>query len=142
MNTRCRHDNAQRMKNPILAKKLENEVFNSIRNLGGGGLIYVYLKNIIINGTRHGCSGHFKNPANGVCVYVSTEKSSYAPLADKNLLRYAVDERDFSSASLGIDGKNEFYDDASLPGEIAKRLVLSMPVYTSPVAPRGKEGTK
>ena len=54
------------------------------------------LSNININGRKVGCSGFIINPENGVIVYVNTEKSCYYPLSDKNLVRYAKTDSDYT----------------------------------------------
>ena len=80
------------------------------------------LHNIIINGKRVGCSGHIQNVLNNKCVYVSTEKSCYQPLSDKNLVRYAADMKDYSSVSLGAKGRNQFVTNDELVGKIIDML--------------------
>ena len=52
-----------------------------------------FLKNILINGQKRGCSGFIKNKGNGSCVYVTTEKLGYTPL--HYMYRYADNEKDF-----------------------------------------------
>lgn len=56
------------------------------------------LSNININGAKRGCSGFIRNPKNGIVVYISTEKSCYRPLSDKNLVRFAKDTKDYGGA--------------------------------------------
>lgn len=80
------------------------------------------LHNIIINGKRVGCSGHIQNVLNNKCVYVSTEKSCYQPLSDKNMVRYAASMKDCSSVSLGAKGRNQFVTNDELVGKIIDML--------------------
>lgn len=49
------------------------------------------LQNMQRNGKQTGCYGHIMNILNGKCVYVTTERSCYQPIADKNMVRYAAD---------------------------------------------------
>ena len=54
-----------------------------------------YLKNILVNGQKRGCSGFVKNKKNGLIVYVDTEGSVLSSL--KNYMyRYADDIKDFT----------------------------------------------
>ena len=75
----------------LLAVKLRNAFKNS------WDYDYTYfLKNIVINGQKRGCSGFVKNNANGVCVYIYTEHSCAAP--GKNFMyRFADHEKQYSS---------------------------------------------
>lgn len=59
------------------------------------------LQNMQRNGKQTGCYGHIMNILNGKCVYVTTERSCYQPIADKNMVRYAADMKDYSSVLLG-----------------------------------------
>lgn len=43
------------------------------------------LQNMQRNGKQTGCYGHIMNILNGKCVYVTTERSCYQPIADKNI---------------------------------------------------------
>lgn len=45
------------------------------------------LQNMQRNGKQTGCYGHIMNILNGKCVYVTTERSCYQPIADKNMVR-------------------------------------------------------
>ena len=40
------------------------------------------LQNMQCNGKQTGCYGHIMNILNGKCVYVTTERSCYQPIAD------------------------------------------------------------
>lgn len=72
-----------------LSRKLLNQL--KVKETESKDLMLTHnLHNIIINGKRVGCSGHIQNVLNNKCVYVSTEKSCYQPLSDKNLVRYAA----------------------------------------------------
>lgn len=59
---------------------------------------------------------------NNKCVYVSTEKSCYQPLSDKNLVRYAASMKDYSSVSLCAKGRNQFVTNDELVGKIIDML--------------------
>lgn len=90
-----------------LSRKLLNQL--KVKETESKDLMLTHnLHNIIINGKRVGCSGHIQNVLNNKCVYVSTEKSCYQPLSDKNLVRYAASMKDYSSVSLGAKGRNQF----------------------------------
>ena len=72
-----------------LSRKLLNQL--KVKETESKDLMLTHnLHNIIINGKRVGCSGHIQNVLNNKCVYVSTEKSCYQPLSDKNMVRYAA----------------------------------------------------
>lgn len=112
-------------KKPYLARHLCNQMkkltaYNE--QTGEGMLASTTVRNIIVNGVKVGCSGHFTNSLTGTCVYVSTEKPVAAALSDKNLVRYAKDAKDFSSISLGVRGRNVFVEDAELPMTIFNML--------------------
>lgn len=86
---------SRKLLNQLKAKETESKDLMLTHNL----------HNIIINGKRVGCSGHIQNVLNNKCVYVSTEKSCYQPLSDKNLVCYAASMKDYSSVSLGAKGR-------------------------------------
>lgn len=74
-----------------LSRKLLNQL--KVKETESKDLMLTHnLHNIIINGKRVGCSGHIQNVLNNKCVYVSTEKSCYQPLSDKNMVRYAASD--------------------------------------------------
>lgn len=82
-----------------LSRKLLNQL--KVKETESKDLMLTHnLHNIIINGKRVGCSGHIQNVLNNKCVYVSTEKSCYQPLSDKNMVRYAASMKDYSSVSI------------------------------------------
>lgn len=94
-------------KTAYLSRKLLNQL--KVKETESTNLMLTHnLHNITINGKRVGCSGHIQNVLNNKCVYVSTEKSCYQPLSDKNLVRYAASMKDYSSVSLGAKGRNQF----------------------------------
>lgn len=89
-----------------LSRKLLNQL--KVKETESKDLMLTHnLHNIIINGKRVGCSGHIQNVLNNKCVYVSTEKSCYQPLSDKNMVRYAASMKDYSSVSLGAKGHKQ-----------------------------------
>lgn len=97
-----------------LSRKLLNQL--KVKETESKDLMLTHnLHNIIINGKRVGCSGH-------KCVYVSTEKSCYQPLSDKNMVRYAASMKDYSSVSLGAKGRNQFVTNDELVGKIIDML--------------------
>lgn len=103
---------SRKLLNQLKAKETENTNLMLTHNL----------HNIVINGKRVGCSGHIQNVLNDKCVYISTEKSCYQPLADKCLVRYAADMKDYSSNSLGAMGRNQFVTDDALISKIVDML--------------------
>lgn len=80
------------------------------------------LQNMQCNGKQTGCYGHIMNILSGKCVYVTTERSCYQPIADKNMVRYAADMKDYSSVSLGAKGRNQFVTNDELVGKIVDML--------------------
>lgn len=69
----------------------------SLRNrIAKQGNFEFQLKNILVNGSRRGCSGFIKNLDNGTIVYVNTEPSVYGPLSNKVLYRTARDFKDYT----------------------------------------------
>lgn len=74
------------------------------------------LEVIKINGTVRGCNGFITNPDNGLIVYVNTESSVYAPIANKILVRYANSAHDYRG------GLNNFVEVKDLPEEIINML--------------------
>ncbi len=103
---------SRKLLNQLKAKETESKDLMLTHNL----------HNNIINGKRVGCSGHIQNVLNNKCVYVSTEKSCYQPLSDKNLVRYAASMKDYSSVSLGAKGRNLFVTNDELVGKIIDML--------------------
>lgn len=104
-----------------LSRKLLNQL--KVKETESKDLMLTHnLHNIIINGKRVGCSGHIQNVLNNKCVYVSTEKSCYQPLSDKNLVHYAASMKDCSSVSLGAKGRNQFVTNDELVGKIIDML--------------------
>lgn len=93
----------------LLATKLKNRVLKE-------GNYAVELKNIDINGRKVGCSGFISNPKNDTVVYINTEKPVYQPLAYRNLIRYAVNNKDYKGLH------NNFVTDDRLVSEIVAML--------------------
>ena len=70
----------------LLSTKLRNQIKKELERKGKSYENYeIILKNTLINGSKRGCYGFVKKNTSNVVVYVNTEKSVYAPLADKNL---------------------------------------------------------
>lgn len=88
---------------------------NNLLKIKPEGLEF-HLKNIIINGSKRGCSGFVKNLENNKIVYINTEKSCYNPLADKNLYRLAESLTDYRGKT------NNFATDIDLAKEVIKML--------------------
>lgn len=101
----------------MLATKLKNQILLLNNDLP----LRFKLKNNTVNGRKVGCSGFITNIQSGACVYVDTEHSSYGPLSDKVLFRYAWDEKDFSSNRLK-NGYNHFCTDSELAASVLKLL--------------------
>ena len=97
------------MSNVLLMTKLKN----GLKKKGDYGF---KLSNTNINGRKVGCSGFVINPNNGVVVYVDTEKSCYAPLSDKNLVRYANSDHDYKGCI------NEWATDEEVVNKIISML--------------------
>lgn len=93
----------------LLATKLKNRIAKE-------GNYVVELKNIDINGRKVGCSGFVSNPENNVVLYIDTEKSFFYPHADKNLIRYALNNKDYTGCY------NIFVTDERLISEIVAML--------------------
>lgn len=98
---------------------LKTKICNQLKAILGDN-INISLKNIVINGSKRGCSGHITHTTTGNCVYINTEPSIFKPT--KVLWRYAKDENDFSSNSLGIQGINHFVDETNLISTISQAL--------------------
>lgn len=101
-----------------LATKLRNDI---ARANPGMNLQY-HLRNIIINGSKRGCSGFVVNADNGMCVYVNTEKLSYHPWGELVMYRYAKDTHDYSSNCLGVRGRNRWTSEKNLAANIIQLL--------------------
>lgn len=96
----------------LLATKLKNQIRRQAADTDLP--LAFFLQNISVDGKKRGCSGFIQNLQTGSTVYVNTEHSIYAPLADKSLYRYARDTKDYSSTSLS-NGWNNFCMDDELP---------------------------
>lgn len=101
---------------PLLKTKLSNQ----LKKLIPENEIKISLKNIIINGSKRGCSGHITYLKTGKCVYVTTEPLITDPR--KLMWRYAENEKDFTSNRIGIKGKNHFITEPELATTIIKAL--------------------
>lgn len=106
----------------LLATKLKNQILSQAADTGLP--LAFSLQNISVNGKKRGCSGFVQNLQTGSTVYVNTEHSVYAPLADKSLYRYARDTKDYSSTSLS-NGWNNFCTDNELPLQVLALLRAS-----------------
>jgi hypothetical protein len=73
--------------NPVLAVSVKNRL-----KLCDSGYEY-YLKNIVINGAKRGCSGFVKNPKNGKIIYLTTEPIWSTDV--RLMYRYAQDLKDW-----------------------------------------------
>lgn len=108
-------------KSAYLSRKLLNQL-RTLESDSGDMLLTYDLHNIALNGKKVGCSGHIANTLNGKCIYINTEKAIYQPLADKNLVRYAADMKDYTSIGLGVMGRNQFVTDDALASKIVDML--------------------
>ena len=86
-------------KNIILSRKLQN----AVKQKFDGDLTF-FLRNIVINGEKRGCSGFIRNNQNNTYVYVSTETIGFLPLGIGYLYRLADNEKDFT------DYRNRYSD--------------------------------
>ena len=75
----------------ILAVKLRNAIKKEAENSGLN--LEFSLRNIVINGSKRGCSGFIRNMRNDSVVYVDTEKLALSNL--HYMYRYAEDEHDY-----------------------------------------------
>lgn len=100
----------------ILATKLRNAFKKANKKYNYD--LQLDIKNIIINGKKHGCSGFVTNKENGSCVYVNTEKPYCLNLGV--MYRYADNNKDFTGYSNRWTGKN--YDVDSLADVILALL--------------------
>lgn len=73
-----------------------------------------FLKNVRVNGSLRGCSGHVVDSETGICVYLTTDVGSYEPLLEKAMYRIAKNERDYSSNSIR-NGYNRWTKVSGLP---------------------------
>lgn len=108
------------MKSPYLKTKLWNAVqkANVLYELD----LEESLHNISVNGRKRGCCGHIINKRNGKCVYLTTEEACGARFANKSMIRYAKDAKDFSYIALGCVGRNVFVEDIMLPTQVILML--------------------
>ncbi|MEE3439112.1 hypothetical protein [Ruminococcus sp.] len=80
---------------PLLKTKLKNQL-NKLNACNKQLNLEFYLNNIIINGSKRGCSGFVLNTDNNVCVYVDTEESYMASILEgKSMYRYADNIKDY-----------------------------------------------
>ena len=71
---------------PLLSTKLKNMIRRA--TACDGYEPEFSLENILINGSKRGCSGFIRNPLNGTVVYVNTEPCTYGGITGY-LYRYA-----------------------------------------------------
>lgn len=110
----------------LLSTKLKNQIKKELERKGKNYENYeIFLKNISINGSKRGCYGFVKNNTSNVVVYVNTEKSVFAPLADKNLVRYAKKMKDYGSAH----SFNQWAIDEELAEKVVKMLDIDYEKY-------------
>lgn len=81
------------MSTVILATKTKNTIEKANKANANLNLSY-YLHNIVINGSKRGCSGFVRNEDTGVCVYLTTEQCPAPNLGF--MYRYADNIKDFS----------------------------------------------
>ena len=103
------------MKGVYLATKTKNALYSYNRNY------VINLKNISINGAKHGCSGFVQNPSTGLTVYVTTEDNYF-------MCRYARDMNDY------VGGINRWADTfEELIMKVACLLKKEMPDPLCPI---------
>lgn len=103
----------------LLKTKLTNQLCEEAEKQGVN--IEIVLKNISVNGSKRGCSGHVINNSTGSCVYLNTEASVYGPLSDKVMYRLAKDAKDYSSNSLK-NGNNRWCKPEDLASSVIHTL--------------------
>lgn len=103
----------------LLKTKLTNQLCEEAKKQNIN--IEVILKNISVNGSKRGCSGHVINNYTGSCVYLNTEASVYGPLSDKVMYRLAKDAKDYSSNSLK-NGNNRWCKPENLASSVIHTL--------------------
>ena len=81
-----------------------------------------HIKNIAINKQKRGCSGHIVNTKTNVTVYVNTEETPLISLRGHCMCRYAQDNKDYSSDSLGTIGRNRWYEENDFSKAVAQML--------------------
>ena len=74
----------------ILSTKLKN----AISKANPSGEYEFCLKNVVINGSKRGCSGFVKSASNGSVVYVTTELTCMPQLGF--MYRYADNTKDYT----------------------------------------------
>ena len=110
----------------LLSIKLKNQIKKELESQGkNSGNYEIILKNTLVNGSKRGCWGFVKNNESNVVVYIDTEKSVFAPLADKNLVRYAKNMKDYG----GAHSFNQWAIDEELGEKIVKMLDIDHEKY-------------
>lgn len=79
------------MQEVYLVVKTKN-AFAKVNDMRTHMVLTYYLKNIVINGVKKGCSGFIRNEKTGVCVYIITEQIFMQP---KYMYRYADNIKDY-----------------------------------------------
>lgn len=86
---------------------LKSKLITAVKRSGGESFNFK-LDDIVINGSKRGCCGFISNPSNAHFVYVNTEECAFGPLSNRNLVRYAKDEKDYRG------GRNQwFYEETT-----------------------------
>lgn len=110
----------------LLSMKLKNQIKKELGRKGKNSENYeIILKNTLINGSKRGCWGFVKNNKSNVVVYIDTEKSVFAPFADKNLVRYAKNMKDYG----GAHSFNQWAIDEELAEKVVKMLDIDYEKY-------------
>lgn len=78
-----------------LKRKIVNLINKALKN---NTYDFSHLSNIIINGSKRGCSGFILNPINQSCVYINTERSC-ATWLPRFMYRQAKSVKDFTGAT-------------------------------------------
>lgn len=100
---------------------LKTKFVNQLTRLIDKNDLRITVKNILINGSRRGCSGHITYLPTGRCVYIDTESALTMP--GKLLYRYAMDEKDFSSNRPGHSFPNLYTSEDNLAESVARLLL-------------------
>lgn len=97
----------------LLATKLKN----AVKRLDPDGLIEpVGVRNIVVNGQRRGCSGHFVHKVTGNVVEINTEHGSLGDLDGRILCRYSDSVKDWRG------GRNQWIPEKEFAAHVVAML--------------------
>ena len=99
---------------------LKRKFVNQLTALLPQDSLRISIRNIKINGSYRGCSGHVTYQPSGTCVYLNTETT----VVQKCMCRLAENETDYSSNRLGVKGCNRWAGEKDLAACV-RDLLLS-----------------